>query len=91
MWKAQSRRKLPTRLIEIEVDGARLIDTRKKELPANTKYVALSYCWGPPPSLMTLKENIKIYLTEKGFQGGKMPQVLSEAIDVTRRLGLRYI
>lgn len=85
---------LPTRLVYIpndaEKSGVQLVrDTLK--LPSNTRYTALSHCWGTekPPCLMT-RENIDTYAT-KGIPWDEIPLTFRDAILYTKRLEIDYI
>ncbi|KDR77666.1 hypothetical protein GALMADRAFT_119775 [Galerina marginata CBS 339.88] len=84
-----------------EIPSFRIIDVVDNCLtlaPENCKYVALSYVWGPidPKTIMrTLKAN----LSDLQKSGGllmpkyyeKMPQTVRDAMEVVRRLELRYL
>jgi len=52
-------RALPPRLIRIEEDLLVLVDS--VTIPKNTRYVALSYCWGKDTSLCTTSETIAAF------------------------------
>lgn len=85
-------RTLPTRLIEIprdpEKSGIRLRNS--SDLSRDTKYVALSHCWGkrPVPCLTTSK-NLAKHL--KGICWSSIPQTFRDAVLFTRSLGAEYI
>ncbi|KAK4455192.1 heterokaryon incompatibility protein-domain-containing protein [Podospora aff. communis PSN243] len=53
------------------------------------KYVCLSHCWGPKPFLQTLSDNIEDHKRVIALED--LPPNFQDAIDMTRRLGLRYI
>ncbi|KAK8195307.1 heterokaryon incompatibility protein-domain-containing protein [Phyllosticta capitalensis] len=85
---------LPTRLIYIPKDaqttGVRLIrDTAS--LPKDTRYAALSHCWGnlTPPCLTTTK-NIDKYAIE-GIPWARIPPTFRDAMLYARRLDLDFI
>lgn len=86
---------LPTRLIHIPNDfqarGIRL-DSNTAHLPSNTRYAALSHCWGTltGQECLTTIDNIDAHLTD-GIAWSKVPQTFRDAIHYTRRLGLEYI
>lgn len=52
-------------------------------------YVALSYCWGPPPLLRTLTTNYESHLEAIPLES--LPITLRDAVVTTRSLGLRYL
>ena len=82
---------VPTRLLDVQGDGVRLIET-KKELSgegADRRYVALSHCWGLIQIIRTLKENYKTHLVQ--IPANELSKTFSEAIHTVRKLGLRYI
>lgn len=51
--------------------------------------MALSYCWGTNPPLMTLKDNISVHMEEIKLED--MPLTIREAVVATRRLGAQYL
>ncbi|KAI1091707.1 heterokaryon incompatibility protein-domain-containing protein [Rostrohypoxylon terebratum] len=85
---------LPTRLLHIpgnaNINNIRLIrDTTS--LPQNTRYSALSHCWGKEkPRCITTVHNIGVHSTE-GIPWEVIPQTFKDAMQYTRRLGLEYI
>jgi hypothetical protein len=82
-----NRQRLPTRVIDVgsSTSEVRLYET-KGEIE---RYAALSHCWGKVKLLRTLKENVA-QLT-KGIPWASLPKTFRDAIDFTRRLGLRWI
>lgn len=80
---------LPTRLIEVSPadnnGNPRIALTKGKR----GKYVALSYCWGGRQEGMTRKNNISTRL--QGLDSMELSNSILQAIDTTRRMGLRYI
>ncbi|KAH8900301.1 HET-domain-containing protein [Thozetella sp. PMI_491] len=52
-------------------------------------YVCLSYCWGPRLLLRTLSHNLETH--KEGIEEEKLPLTYREAIDFTRRLGIRCL
>ncbi|KAG8158538.1 hypothetical protein KVR01_011660 [Diaporthe batatas] len=92
-WEASS---LPTRLIDIGTgvsDLPRLALSSDILITAETKYAALSYCWGN-------KEDAKAQLkTETATLGDRlqgialdtMTPAIRDAVELTRAVGLRYI
>jgi hypothetical protein len=53
------------------------------------EYVALSYCWGASTSFKTTRENIDEH--KQAFKVSDLPKTLQDAIEVTRKLGIKYI
>ena len=82
-----TERSLPPRLIRI--DEHRLVLVDSVVLPKDSRYVALSYCWGKGMSLCTTKRTIASF--RKGIALEDLPPVLSDAAEVTRKLGEKYI
>ncbi|KAK2009237.1 heterokaryon incompatibility protein [Colletotrichum eremochloae] len=68
-----------------------------RETPEQLKpepYVALSYVWGADPEAYTTRmENVMLHRTHGGLEEvlQKMPRAIRDAIDLTRRLGFRYV
>ncbi|KAH9204373.1 heterokaryon incompatibility protein-domain-containing protein, partial [Leptodontidium sp. 2 PMI_412] len=81
----------PTRLIytgqpDIGI-GPRLC--LSSDLPADTRYVTLSHCWGSISIFSLLSTNINSLL--KDLPLAKLTQVFRDAIDLARRLDVAYI
>lgn len=78
----------PTRLLEIDDAGLRLIDT--ETTPISGPYAALSYCWGSNPSFLPLtacnKDNVRA-----GIADDELPIAFREALKVVRYLDIQYI
>ncbi|KAK8127288.1 hypothetical protein PG984_008396 [Apiospora sp. TS-2023a] len=53
------------------------------------KYIALSYCWGPCPQVLTLKENIGIYRSNIPIE--TLSKTCRDAIRITHLLGYDYL
>ncbi|KAJ9150096.1 Chromosome transmission fidelity protein [Coniochaeta hoffmannii] len=56
---------------------------------ARPPYVCLSHCWGLRPFLRTLTRTLKAHIDNIPF--ASLPLTFQEAIDFTRRLGIRYL
>ncbi|KAL1391078.1 heterokaryon incompatibility protein-domain-containing protein [Phyllosticta capitalensis] len=86
--------RLPTRLVYIpkdpETTGVQLIQD-PESLPKDTRYAALSHCWGnlTPPCLTTTK-NIDKYATD-GIPWARIPQTFRHAMLYARKLDLDFI
>ncbi|KAB8294723.1 hypothetical protein EYC80_006685 [Monilinia laxa] len=76
----------PGRLIDIE--EMRIVRVEIDESPV---YFILSYVWGRPPFLLLEKSNEGRFSTPGFLSSQKMPQTISDAIEVTRRFGVRYL
>lgn len=90
---------LPTRLIDVgnllNCQPLRLIitsDIRPIDREA-TRYIALSYCWGPVDGTSKLLKTTQATLASKTkqIQLEDMPQAFQDAITVARRLGIQYL
>ncbi|KAK1981015.1 heterokaryon incompatibility protein [Colletotrichum cereale] len=85
----QPRLRMPTRVIDVgRIDGSqvRLVDTAKMRA---SPYVALSYCWGKAAHLLTTEKNFQAMIT--GIHVAEFPRTIQDAVEVTRRLNLRYL
>ncbi|KAL8380982.1 hypothetical protein RB595_005331 [Gaeumannomyces hyphopodioides] len=77
----------PPRLIEILADGsmARLVEAGGVEEP----FCALSYCWGRAEPLRTKRANYEAFCQRIPIQD--LPLTIQQAMEVTRRVGYRYL
>lgn len=93
-------RQLPTRILDLgdvddEDDGeeddepllANLMETSEGDLG---KYVALSHSWGNEQPLKATTDNLADH-KEPGILVSSLPRTFRDAIQITRRLGLRYL
>ncbi|KAK1655008.1 heterokaryon incompatibility protein-domain-containing protein [Colletotrichum phormii] len=79
--------KLPSRVICI---GTKASEVRLLKTNGNAgRYACLSHPWGKRPLLRTLKKNLSQFTEE--IQWSALPPTFRDAIDFTRRLGLKYI
>ncbi|KAI1472826.1 HET-domain-containing protein [Daldinia caldariorum] len=81
---------LPTRLIYIAGtnDEIRLVDSSR--LPSNSRYVALSHCWGTRiPKCLTTRNNFLDQL--ENIPWSTIPKSFQEAILFARKLGIDYL
>lgn len=85
---------LPTRLIFVPADhethgiSLRLGDS----IPPDTRYTALSHCWGPEtswPECQTTADNYEQQLL--GIPWVTVPRTFADAITITQQLGIEYI
>lgn len=81
-------RSLPTRLVAIEGDDARLCaDT--SSLPPTTRYTSLSHCWGTQKFLTLTKSNLPELV--EGIPTAALSRTFKHAILVAQYLGFKYI
>lgn len=92
-WR-QGSRFLPTRLVKIwrpenQSTGlsARICETGN--MPASTRYVTLSHCWGKGVIFKLLQNNIE--QLSQAIPIGQLPKVFQDAIYVSHELGIGYI
>lgn len=85
---------LPTRLIFVPADtelhgiSLKLGDS----IPRDTRYTALSHCWGPEDSWPECQTTAKNYEQQLlGIPWVNVPQTFADAITITRQLGIQYI
>ncbi|KAM5354863.1 hypothetical protein ACJ41O_001509 [Fusarium nematophilum] len=88
--------RLPTRLIEIGQDTIRLhlVGPADREKPHMFQYIALSHRWGDKSihrhqDFMTTSDNIAD--RRKGMPIDALPRMFRDAIEVTRKLGMRHL
>ncbi|KAI0171471.1 heterokaryon incompatibility protein-domain-containing protein [Pestalotiopsis sp. NC0098] len=87
---------LPLRLLDLTPDGnydCRLITTDMGDLPPDTQYLALSYCWGNQQDAdkQFKTEATSINDRKRGFMDDSVPLCIRDAFKVTRTLGMRYL
>ncbi|KAH8774480.1 heterokaryon incompatibility protein-domain-containing protein, partial [Diaporthe sp. PMI_573] len=85
---------LPTRLIFVPLDAkTNGVSLRHRDsVPRHARYAALSHCWGPKeswPECQTTAHNYEQQLL--GIPWTRIPQTFTDAIIITRQLGLEYI
>lgn len=87
--------RLPTRVIDVALESGRsanssfLFITSSDEQVGDVRYAALSYCWGGPQSSILTSRNIDGKQRDICFD--KLGKTIQDAIEVTRRLGIRYL
>lgn len=79
----------PSRLLEVGKSGIRLSPTREEKV--HGPYVALSYCWGPPPHKFPRLTSSNVDRLQAGIQDEQLPVAFQEAISFIRLLNIRYI
>lgn len=79
----------PSRLLEVGKSGIRLVPTRQEKV--HGPYVALSYCWGPPPHDFLRLTSSNMDHLQAGIQDEQLPVAFQGAISFIRLLNIRYI
>ena len=59
--------------------------------PESCRYVALSYCWGTAPMLRHLRGNSAELQIEGALTGCRAPATISDAIELVKGIGERYL
>jgi hypothetical protein len=78
----------PTRLIDVQGDSSS--DVRLVELNSSPcRWACLSHCWGGSRSIQTTKDTLD--QTRNGISYSSLGKTFRDAVEVVRRLGLRYI
>jgi hypothetical protein len=78
---------LPKRLVEIL--GPEKVVLRTVNTDTAGFYVALSHCWGRKRFIQTTKSSLLQY--QQKICWNDLPKTFKEAVDITRRLGVRYL
>lgn len=89
-YKASEPPLLPTRVINVGVDGSDFVRIYTPKVLEREHYVALSYVWGQEGQPMTNKSNIERFQLQ-GIPMEEVAQSTRDAVKVTRRLGLQYL
>lgn len=85
-------RYIPERLIDVSSEIPCLKVRENTPLSASSgglKYAALSYCWGSGTQVKTTADTLQA--RQAGISETEMPQVLRDAIRVTRALGISFL
>ena len=72
----------------------RLIDVQEYRIILATmveKYVTLSYVWGPATKPLLTQATLSQYSSPDGLKGLKLPRTISDAMQVVKYLGKRYL
>lgn len=95
---------IPTRLLDLQAfqrgkpfaytDDIKLVNLRQGALNHNDRqplYLTLSHCWGPPEKrpATTTKANLAANMNRILFSS--LPKTFQDAVEITRRLGQRYL
>ena len=83
-------------IVSISVSSIRLIDVYDNNITGGTlydEYFTLSYVWGGTSSLQATMENIDLLQQPNALTNLQtlLPQVIRDAMEVTRQLGARYL
>lgn len=79
--------KLPHRVIDVYTSDRDMALFESKGVCG--RYVALSHSWGTSPRLMATKRTIEDL--KRGISTSFLPKTFEDAIQITRRLGVKYI
>lgn len=81
--------RMPTRILDVGDPAASqftsLVETRGKR----GRYIALSHCWGKANSFLLTHDTLEDM--KRGFPPERAPATFRDAINVTRKLGIRYL
>lgn len=81
---------LPTRVIDVGSEKTEATSTlHLAEEGERGAYVALSYCWGNSQHVLAKEDNIERLI--KGIDNSRLPRTIQDAIEATRRLGIRFL
>ena len=83
---------LPTRLICVTPlnDDGDVVLRDKVDVPAESRYTALSHCWGTKlPDCLTTKQTLSDRKARVPW--ATLPKTFQDAVDFTRRLGIEYL
>ncbi|KAK2040738.1 heterokaryon incompatibility protein [Colletotrichum somersetense] len=84
----------PTRLLDLAYPTStsntfRIVVTSETGIGPDERYTTLSHCWGSAQFLQLKKSTYDEF--QKGVRLDKLPKTFQEAIQVTRRLGVRFL
>ena len=90
-FQSPSERQLPTRVLDLSSDSSnkalvRLLVTSSER----ARYACLSHCWGKSPAMTKTTTN-SLDAHTRGIKVPDLPQTFQDAIDIVRRLGIRYL
>ncbi|KAF4456333.1 HET-domain-containing protein [Fusarium austroafricanum] len=84
-----ANKKLPTRVIDVGLNGDRSVKLLKTTSNHKGEWVALSHQWGEGAQFRTLTQNLKDY--EAGISIDHLAATFRDAVIVTRAIGCRYL
>jgi len=83
-------RLLPTRVLDVGVEGRshdiKLITLGTEEV----KYIALSHCWGDSRSILTTTK-LTLKPRQQNIEFNDLPRTFQDAVQITRALDVRYL
>ncbi|KAG9232309.1 hypothetical protein BJ875DRAFT_88895 [Amylocarpus encephaloides] len=80
---------LPKRILDLGLANSDTVSLKATSGEEFGCYVALSYCWGVSPGLVTTFENLAVQMER--ILISDMPATLADAVQITRELGFRYL
>ena len=87
---ASSASPLPSRVLDVEATGTESgVSLREPLAGESAPYVCLSHCWGRRPFLRTLSGSLDAH--RRGIAWETLPPTFRDAVDFTRKLGIRYL
>ncbi len=91
LFHKRPRARLPTRLLDVGSAGSGSIRLLESTHIADHRapYACLSHCWGNAQPLTTNMSTLAARRT--GIAWGALPKTFQDAVDFTRRLGIRYL
>lgn len=92
--KVLGRYEQRSRVPSVKPNGIRVVDVQDMaivDLPAESDYLALSYCWAPEPYTMLTKTNLQALGKPRGLCDLGLAPTITDAITVTRELSERFI
>ncbi|KAL8787481.1 MAG: hypothetical protein Q9195_007728 [Heterodermia aff. obscurata] len=83
---------LPTRVIDVDIEstGPEMVRLHQTE-GAHGTYTALSYCWGMPRQPVETTTTTLYTHMRESISMSTLPHTIRDAVEVTRRLGVRYL
>ena len=81
--------KLPRRVLDVSGDTGHSIRLHVSSPGDDTRYIALSHCWGKTPLPRTTEANLR--QQREGIPVDKLPKSFQDAVAVTRSIGVRYL
>lgn len=79
----------PTRVLDVSGDPDRVRIQISRQEHLGHKYLTLSHCWGGTHTTTTKLQTLPDFV--KGIRVSTLPATFRDAINITRRLGYRYL
>jgi hypothetical protein len=80
---------LPSRILEVSLDNTSDSIKLVEGTALYGSYVALSYCWGQDQRTVLTRRRLKDFM--KGLPVDSLPQTILDAIEITRKLNIKYL